>query len=261
MTEPFACYQHELDKRLRELQKQLNDILGFKDQRLRFSPRKRGRSPNHEKRELQGKASLDQTMPQGMACRIHRADARQTSVYLGYSENWTYAGGRAKSVRYRYRSSNIRFLFMYEAKPVTTLQVRLEWAGREDSDRNSQSGTLMFPGRGAAQPHWHIDLHELFATQARERNGQLSEIDLEPVTPTEEVDLKDAGAAAAPIQPPLLPWFHKLHLAARAMWHMEPEGEHSDPQRHQHEPASGSEIDTWVLSAIVYVRDEISKYT
>ena len=260
MTEPLACRTHELEKRLRALQKRLNDDLGFRDQRLRLSRRRGAEGRNDKKWELRSEESPDQTMPQGMACRINRANTRQTNVYLGYSEHWAYVSGRANSAIYRYKSSNIRFLFMCEAKPVTSLQTRLEWASYEDSDRNGQSDTRTFPGHGVAQPHWHVDLHEVFAARAREDSGQAGEIDLNTVTPTEEIDLEDAGAADAPIQRPLLPWFHRLHLPARAMWHTEPEGPFNDAQRHQHEPASGNEIDNWVLSAIRYVRDEISKY-
>lgn len=259
MTDPLQCTERELGTRLRALQMRLNDELGFADQRLRISPV--GLITGHpvKKWELRSSHGLGTPVPRGLACKVEIDGSSDAVAYLGYSESWVYIGGPRKSVLYRYHSSNLQFLLASGAASPTTLQVRLEWAGRDHDHEGRDSETLVFPGRGAAHPHWQVDLHEMFIADGIQPVVRTAEIDLSPRI--EEVDLDEPTGSVPYVQHRLLPWFHKLHLPARAMWHEDHKDSPRDAGRHQHEPESGQQIDNWVLSAVRYLRNELSKYS
>jgi hypothetical protein len=85
------------------------------------------------------------------------------------------------------------------------------------------------------------------------------EVDLEPNV--EEIDLTVAAVASQPARiSATLAGFHHLHLPARAMWHeflcVMPE--YAVPQ--QHTPQSDTELDSWLISALRYLKHEFENY-
>ena len=82
----------------------------------------------------------------------------------------------------------------------------------------------------------------------------------------QDVDL-ELGFETKPIvvttlgSPGTIPWFHRLHLPARAMWadQLCQMPDEAGPQ--QHEPSSSTEVDNWLVSAIRYMRHEFSQYS
>ena len=261
MTAPLCCRERDLATRMRELETQLNSELEFTDQRLRFSRLELSKSKPLERWELRGTNPLGLVVPSGFACKVEVEGSEAGVVYLGYSESWIHVRGRAKRKQYRYKSSDLRFLLASTGDLATTLQVRLEWAGRDDDGGTEEPRALVFPGRGAAHPHWQVDLHEILVAAGSGTRAQVAEIDLAESKRVQEINL-DAPARSIPTgQGPFFPWFHKVHLPARAMWHEDPLGPEGGATGHQHEPANGAQIDNWVLSAVRYLRDELSKYS
>jgi hypothetical protein len=159
-------------------------------------------------------------------------------------------------------SSNLRFVIA-GVEDMPDLRFRLEWAGAK-----TEGGAITYPGVGAAHPHWQFDLDSGWIGRAPMHVAALGagqatiEVDLEPKV--EEIDLS-AAADVAVASPPVrisatLAGFHHLHLPARAMWHelqcVMPEL--AAPQ--QHTPQSDTEIDSWLISALRYLKHEFENY-
>lgn len=131
----------------------------------------------------------------------------------------------------------------------------------------------MFPGKGAAHPHWQFDGElRLPVPGAAVVAVEQSDDDIVDITLSDEgavipVDL-EAEASEDDILPTNqteprgpLPWFHKLHLPAKALWSElicdMPDG--AAPQ--QHEPVDTAQLESWVISALRYMKHEFSLYS
>lgn len=259
MSQPLLRARRFVEKRLRLLEQKLNDELGFRDQRLRFTKRDMRSGPTtwilHNKQiDAAGMASY----PQGTVAVLAQATNDESILYFGYNEEWQPARGRDQI---EFVSSNLRFVIA-GVEDMPDLRFRLEWAGA-----TSEGGTVGYPGAGAAHPHWQFDVDagwiDRVPPAAKGAEEELVEIDIEPVA--EEVDLGGEGVVV--IAPPLPPrvsaalaGFHHLHLPARTMWHdllcVMPDV--ATPQ--QHTPQSEEQIDRWVVSALRYLKSEFQTY-
>jgi hypothetical protein len=255
MSRPLVRGQTAIETRLRRLEQKLNDELGFRDQRLRFTKIAMRNGPTTWVLRNKTNEAAGLIVPQGSVAELAPALDDESILYFGYNEEWQPARGRNQI---EFSSSNLRFVIS-GIEEMPDLRFRLEWAGAK-----TEGGAIGYPGVGAAHPHWQFDVDAGWLNPAGliADEGKAIEIDLEPAA--EEVDL-DGGQmmAAQPVNTKLsatLAGFHHLHLPARAMWHdvlcVMPDM--AVPQ--QHTPKTEDEIDRWVLSALRYLRSEFQAY-
>lgn len=255
MNRPLVRAQPKIEGRLRRLEQKLNEELGFRDQRLRFTKVASRSGPTTWVLRNQTNEAAGVMLPQGSAAELAFASDDEFILYFGYNEQWQPARGKDQI---EFASSNLRFVISgVEAMP--DLRFRLEWAGAK-----TEGGVVGYPGKGAAHPHWQFDVDAgwLNTSPVAADAGEPIEIDLEPEA--EEIDL-DAGDMLAITTPksriaPTLAGFHHLHLPARTMWHelLCTMPDIATPQ--QHTPTSEDELDRWVISSLRYLRSEFETY-
>jgi hypothetical protein len=268
VSEPFKCSETRLTQRFSRLGQRLNRELNFRRPVLRFkmSDDRTGltiwRLENIDEHERKGLAD-------GMTAALADAADDGAQLQFYFSEHWV-----RQRTEFQFRSANLRFAIKSAVPNADPLFFRLEWAAREPD-----GGVFVFPGKGAAHPHWQFDgelrnsgLTAMAAPATHEPVDLIQDVDLTSAAQAVDVDLiavapnsnllepvVDQVRADEPIGP--LPWFHKLHLPARAMWARElcsmPNG--AEPQ--QHEPSGTKEIDRWVISALRYMRHEFREYS
>jgi hypothetical protein len=257
MNRTLVRAQPKIETRLRRLEQKLNDELGFRDQRLRFTKIASRNGPTTWVVRNQTNEAAGLILPQGSAAKLASATNDESILYFGYNEQWQPARGRNQI---EFASSNLRFVISgVEAMP--DLRFRLEWAGAK-----TEGGVIGYPGKGAAHPHWQFDVDAgwLNTSPPGADAGEPIEIDLEPEGEVEEIDLDDgeifALATPRPRITATLAGFHRLHLPARTMWHelLCAMPDIATPQ--QHTPTSEDELDRWVISALRYMRSEFQSY-
>ena len=231
-----------------ELARRLNDELGFRDGRLRFATRPTG--ADVFKLFLDSSVRGNLSWPAGCVCELYLSGSYPVSMYLAYGETWA----RSSRTRYRFESSNLRFVIALD-NDSRTLPLRLEWTGLQDNG----FGRLEFPGKGAAHPHWHIDLHELMRYELGIREVA---VDVGQRDAIEKIDLYATSVepAVSVDRTVALNWLHRVHLPARAMWHERPYVDQYDAEGHQHKPVTLDEVDNWILSAIRYLHNEFEAH-
>ncbi len=257
MSQPLVRSQRVVESRLRSLGQKLNDELGFRDQRLRFTQRVMRSGPTTWLLQNQQLEIAAVKLPQGSVAELAAAGDDESILYFAYNEEWQPARGRDQI---EFVSSNLRFVIA-GLSDTPDLRFRLEWAGAK-----TDKGVIGYPGVGAAHPHWQFDVDphwmESVGMRANATEPKAIEIDLEPSAETIDLEAGDEVVAATPTLriSAALAGFHHLHLPARTMWHdlacIMPDL--ATPQ--QHTPASGEEIDRWVVSALRYLRSEFQRY-
>ena len=245
MSTPLTKQERDLHSRFRRLGQRLNDEFGYRGRWLGFSTRQDRRDTVVWR--LECSRQPEDTNPPRTACAIAKSENHATTIHLGYSEQWVHLGKRNNL---RFKSSNMRFVIASTQREGDTVEFRLEWAARW---KNSL-GAFEFPGKGAAHPHWQMDLQS--ATIDGASTTEIS-IDLSERYVVEDVDLN------APAYDRCKParWFHKLHLPARAMWHEKPCTIPDEVEGQQHEPKTVDELDNWTISAIRYIQHEFYAYS
>lgn len=263
MAAPFTRQKNDLEKRYNSLALKLNQELGFRRPALRFKTFDDRTGVTVWKLE-NTEPELRRGLAEGMTATLAQAadDGAELQFYL--SEHWV-----RERTTYRFKSCNLRFVILSTDPGATPLSFRLEWAGREASD---QAG-WEFTGKGAAHPHWQFD-GELRPVILQNPALPIADDDTNlvvdvPLGSEASVLAVELGAEAAlPVLPlpttaPVgaLPWFHKLHLPAKATWSdmacVMPDS--AAPQQHQ--PSSTGELDNWVLSALRYMTHEFQLYS
>lgn len=251
----MTCTERRLDGRFRLLAQRLNEDLAFRDQRLRFVkiPARSGITAWVLRNDFLTEAQ-ENAVPLA-ACELATSSEDAAAVHVAYTETWVSVG---RKVGLRFKSSNLRFVVTTTDPNGLPLQFRLEWVGR---DLDNSTGILVYPGRGAAHPHWQFDVDASWNGDGYQ--GEIA-VDLESDTQKfEHVDLSldTSGLPHFDGERSAYFWFHRLHLPARAMWHEGACLMPNEPETHQHEPREVDEIDQWVLSALRYIRHEFSLYT
>jgi hypothetical protein len=258
MSGPLVRAQGTVDVRLRRLEQRLNDEVGFRDQRLRFTKHAMRSGPTTWVLRNGQIDAAGIVLPQGAVAELAAAANDESILYFGYNEEWQPARGRDQI---EFVSSNLCFV-VAGVEEMPHLRFRLEWAGAK-----TEGGIVRYPGTGAAHPHWQFDVDAGWIHPAPPTSDgaevEAVDIDLEPVT--EEVDLDENGGSG--VAPPPLPrvsatlaGFHHLHLPVRSMWHdllCEMPGVATP---HQHTPESEEQIDRWVISALRYLKSEFQSY-
>jgi len=230
MSTPLVRGRRTLEGRFRKLEQELNDELGFRDQRLRFATVQTRQGPITWRLRNQRNGIVGVQTPDGAVAELALATNDDSILYFGYNEQWEPYGRD----QFQFASSNLCFAIA-GADGVPELRFRLEWAG----------GTW-FPSSLALSVA-ETEVIEVTLEPGTEdiELGEVSDIKLNPVTDTLSAAL--AG-------------FHRLHLPARAMWHeiLCEMPELASPQRHT--PGSEEEIDRWLVSALRYLAHEFSVY-
>lgn len=256
MTRPLVRTQRTIETRLRRLEQRVNEELGLYDQRLRFTKRALRAGPIKWALDNKQVEEAGLTLPQNVAAELAAATNDESILYFGYNEEWQPARGRDQI---EFVSSNLRFVIA-GVEEMPDLQFRLEWAGAR-----TERGTVAYPGRGAAHPHWQFDVDDgwKIANGTGPVSTEAIEIDLEPRIEEIELDLEGRTTPLAQVERGVsatLAGFHHLHLPARTMWHelqcVMPDV--ASPQ--QHTPENEEQIDRWVISALRYLRSEFQTY-
>ena len=176
---------------------------------------------------------------------------------VGYEEEWEERKG---SRPLRFKASNLTF-FMFppdDAQPVQLF--RAEWPGvREWSTR----GTVGCQAPDAGHPHWQFDAlnhymsrEQRFARLRRSLNLLESSddvVDFDPLASETmaELTVEEEGIDTS---------WTAVHFAAGAKWPLAPwVGDGIATDSHVWVPASLKNIRSWVVSAVVYTRDELLK--
>lgn len=195
------------------------------------------------------------------------AAARDESplYWIGWYEEWV-PERRITSRWLQFLSSAITIYYGESGRSKRQL-LRAEWAGVRSVEKQRE----IFPGRGAAHPHWHVDAlrsylndigqqiessnreaelnRELAADRVREFGGEAEQDVAQLFTPPsirlpEEADLRWAT----------------IHLAANARWAETPwpgpEGPHD---MHAAGPENEQALRRWLVSCVRYIQAEINK--
>lgn len=256
MSEPFRQTERQLTKRFNQLGLRINAELGLRLVPLRFKAfddrtgvtvwRLENTSDDYRKQLL-----VD------MSARLAIAADEGAELQFYLSEHWFRKG---KS--FQFRSANLRFALFTSEPHAQPLFFRLEWAARlPDSN-----GIYSFTGKGSAHPHWQFDgdLRALTLDSNDAEPGKVVDVALEPTE--QDIDL-EAAVEIAPVAliaqgaSGVIPWFHRLHLPARAMWADQLCLMPDEAAPQQHEPSSSTEVDNWIVSALRYMRHEFRQYS
>jgi hypothetical protein len=135
------------------------------------------------------------------------------------------------------------------------------WAGL----RKLEGGVFEFEAVGSAHPHWQIDAmrHQLQLRRRyeEERETLRRELGVEPTYSTLDELL---GSVRQPNEiPPAdgddVAWT-RMHLALCAPWYREPWTDRSGAIfPHARSPSTFEEVRNWILSAVLYIQQEIAR--
>jgi hypothetical protein len=177
--------------------------------------------------------------------------------HVGYAEEWDRRTGPRP---YRFKASNLTF-FMFprdNARPVQLF--RAEWPGIREWTR----GTVGFQSPDSGHPHWQFDALDYYMSREQRfarlrRTLSLLEsrddapVDFDPLTSDTAVDLSVEEEAID------TSWT-AVHFAAGARWPFAPwMGNGKVTDTHVLAPTELKHIRAWVISAVVYTRDELLK--
>jgi hypothetical protein len=253
VSEPFRQTDQQLTKRFNQLGQRINRELGLRQVPLRFKAFDDRTGVTVWRLE----DTSDQQLLTDMSAQLAIAADEGAELQFYLAEHWFRKG---KS--FQFRSANLRFALFTSEPHALPLYFRLEWAARlPDSN-----GSYVFTGKGSAHPHWQFDgdLRALTFDPSDSEPGEIIDIELEPKE--QSVDL-EAGVDATVTTVTtdgaigLIPWFHRLHLPARAMWAEQLCTMPDEASPQQHEPSNSTEIDNWIISALRYMRHEFSQYS
>lgn len=149
MSRPLVRSEPTIERRMRRLEQTLNDELGFRDQRLRFSKTANRNGPTTWILRNPTNEAAGRILPQGSAAELATATGDDSILYFGYNEQWQPARGRDNI---EFAASNLRFVIS-GVESMPDLRFRLEWAGAK-----TEGGVIGYPGKGAAHPHWQFDV-------------------------------------------------------------------------------------------------------
>lgn len=192
---------------------------------------------------------------------------RTSTYWLAWHEGWRQPQTGTGRDRRQYRSSSIA---VYVGEPGSNKDqvLRAEWAGAE-YETVGKSRQIVFQGRGAAHPHWHL--------AGLENNGNIATRGLSQFEPAEPAaiglaafadEAGDAGAvrdgtafleAGRNSRLDMIePAWASIHLATSARWaQMEWTGPSGPHDTHSANPVNCGEIRSWVVSCVRYLQSEL----
>lgn len=259
MSRQVAASERQLVSRFRQLAQVVNEELGFRDQRLRFGALQDRTGVTVWKLQNPSRTADEERSLPDMVATLQAAPSDAAYLEFAFTEHWI-----RRQTDYAFKSSNLRFAVVSTDPGAQPLQFRLEWAGPEQVGKK-----YVFPGKGSAHPHWQFngELRGQPANAAIQIEPQtidvalapdVATVNLEALTPPADIEVAPP-MIADPVGP--FPWFHKLHLPARALWSEVECRMPDEASAQQHPPASTEELDRWVVSALRYMRHEFSSYS
>lgn len=189
------------------------------------------------------------------------AAASQGCLACSFYEQWKPLGNR----HVVFKQASLRFFWIYEDQGPQHVQVfRLEWVGAEKKPKSSEEeeDSYTFQGEYAAHPHWHFDRFAQYETRAQ-LLAELQGVDDVVTVDLEEISEDQLERLTAPERPRALDlrWFPKIHFPALAGWNRGGAWDAGcDNVPHQCIPDSPQQIESWVYSALCYIRYEMAKH-
>lgn len=107
LTRPLVRPQRAVEGRLRALEQTLNEELGFRDQRLRFTKRAMRAGPTTWVMRNQQVETGAVVLPPGAVAELTEASNDESILYFGYNEEWQPARARDSI---EFVASNLRFV-------------------------------------------------------------------------------------------------------------------------------------------------------
>jgi hypothetical protein len=176
---------------------------------------------------------------------------------VGYAEEWEDRSG-ARPLRFK--AANLTFFTTASADERPIQLFRAEWPGVREWTREA----VGFQSPGAAHPHWQFDAleHYLSEEQRRLRVRRALDVLERPSEDAEEFGpavLDTAAELVAQDEAVDISWA-AVHFAAGARWPERPwDGSHDVTAPHVSSPSGLANIRNWVLSTVLYVREELLK--
>ncbi|MDP2779279.1 hypothetical protein [Devosia sp.] len=184
------------------------------------------------------------------------------NYWLAWYESWKDPqSGQGKSRR-QFHSSSIT---VYAGSPGSNKYqvLRAEWAGGEVVG-NGKDQKVVFQGKGAAHPHWHLSGLETLGTAPLQLvDDVVADSDDELAMLARELGAEDEllGTIAFPSQSRLEridPAWASIHLATSARWaQKEWTGQDGPHDMHATDPESCGEIRSWLISCVRYLQSEL----
>jgi hypothetical protein len=211
------------------------------------------------KAELRATNGRDANREQGRATvvPIIRASDNAVRYWVGYLEEWEEIRSRKP---YRFRAANLTF-FLEPASDANLVQIfRAEWPGIREWNR----GEIGWQSPGAGHPHWQFDAlrHYMSREQRRHRLEAALSLLEQPPDKVEEFGEPNPLRLAADLiseEEVDLSWT-AVHFAAGARWPKERwYGDGSRPEAHTWAPSELNNIRSWVISSVLYIREELLK--
>ena len=175
--------------------------------------------------------------------------------------------GRKRAPEFKFDTAGLTFFLAIPTDGSTESfkQVfRLEWDNWEDQD----------PPNKAAYPHWQFDR---WLTASIASDGTLEAVrkslesdgdeaaDESQIFETAEQAIASGESGTKPESRPDLRWFTRLHFPSNAPWATDPIKEDDIDleelnQPHRCIPKTPKELEDWIRSSLVYLRNEIGTY-
>lgn len=252
---PLLATEAELGTRFRRLAQKLNEELSLRDQRLFFTKTDFRSGAVHWQLVNRTRNPVEERALPNMAAKLAISADEAAFFEFGFSEQWIRSSGG-----HEFKACNLRFAIMNTDPGGTPILFRLEWVGREAS----AEGERLFPGKGAAHPHWQFDgdMRAVMSMGYVPAGPPTEPVLAVPIGEVVE-DLTGAlsdGESLLTTSGHIYPWFHKMHIPARALWSEKVCVMPDQAEAQQHEPKEIVQLDNWVISALRYLRHEFETY-
>lgn len=185
------------------------------------------------------------------ALRLPIPDAKHPRYWIGLHERWE----PISKYKIRFRDCGLRLYVGSEEEQAVQI-LRLEWvAPNRDPD-----GDLIYDGKHAGHPHWHIDRSALIGPEDYWRSLEIQTAPAAQVQHEPEVFNENTVSQAA-LERPIhdCSWLQQLHLPAQAGWMQAKWNGSAVPGPHQSEPTDLGQLDGWWTGALRYLVSELGK--
>lgn len=168
--------------------------------------------------------------------------------WVGLHELWETSG----RYKLRFKDCGLR-IYVGEFNEESRQFLRLEWVAPEIE----KDGTLVYQGKHAGHPHWHVDRAALVGPVEHLRSLERL---TRPVQEGESPEIFDSNAMSTEDLVPDLSWFGGVHLPAQSQWMHEKWDGSALPAPHQTEPDGLQMLSTWWEGSLRYIFAELSQH-
>ena len=172
----------------------------------------------------------------------------QPKFWVGIHESWKFSGKR----KITFLGCGIR-IYAGEANESSRHFLRLEWVAPEIDE----SG-MVYQGKHAGHPHWHIDRSALVGPEEHLRSLESLTTPQSDDQPPEEFDAIQPSRSDGLIQD--LSWFMSVHLPAQCHWMHQKWDGLTLPAPHQTAPENLNMLGLWWGGSLRYISAELSAH-